>query len=291
MKRIIPLIVVLLIIGAGYYYWSQQRAGEKGPELAGSGTIEATQVEVTARIPGRILVIHAREGDRVTKDELLVELSHNELDRQLQQAQAAVEAAAQQVRLVRTNLTNARTERKRVRALHESGSVSRQKLDTVETAVKSLEVQRAGAAKLQEQAEAAVAFVESQIENAYLHCPLDGVVLTENLHVGENAFPGSSVLSLADLSDMWLTIYLPERLLGRVKLGMKARITADSYPDKTYEGRVSHISSEAEFTPKNVQTKQERVRLVYAVKIAVSDHGGELKIGMPADAELIEEAP
>ncbi len=117
--------------------------------------------------------------------------------------------------------------------------------------------------------------------------PFDGVVTVRHREPGETAPPGAPVLTLMNPDDRWVRIYVQEDRIGRLALGQPATITSDSYPDRTYEGRVTFIASEAEFTPKNVQTPEERVKLVYAVKVqVVGDPAFELKPGMPADVRL-----
>ena len=111
-------------------------------------------------------------------------------------------------------------------------------------------------------------------------------MLRKNLEVGETANPGVAILTLMDPTDMWLRAYVSETDLGRVRLGQPATISVDAFPGRSFAGTISEIASEAEFTPKNVQTKKERVNLVFRVKIAVRDAGGVLKPGMPADAQL-----
>ena len=301
-RKIVPILIVAAAVAAGAWWYLQQ--GEAaGPELGGSGTIEGTTAEVTPRIAGRIVAIHADQGDRVERDAVLVELSHEELDEQLAQVQAAVEtadamiaAARDQERLARTNLRHAQAETRRARDLQASGSLSRQTLDAAINVRDSLRAQVAAAhsqvaaAEAQRaQAEAQGRFVERQIENATLTCPLDGIVLHRNLEVGENAFPGSSVLTVVDDRNLWVKIYVSEATLGRVRVGMPARVTVDTFADRIFEGTVTYVSPVAEFTPRNVQTREERVRLVFAVKVRVDGSGGELKAGMPADVELVEQ--
>lgn len=128
---------------------------------------------------------------------------------------------------------------------------------------------------------------ETLLTETRLHAPLSGVVLSKNMERGEIALPGSSLLTLGDLKKVWLRAYINETDLGRVTVGQSAEIFTDTYPDKAYRGRLSFISSKAEFTPKQIQTKEERVRLVYRVKIDVDNPLMELKSGMPADARII----
>ena len=143
-------------------------------------------------------------------------------------------------------------------------------------------------ARLQ-QAREALAVAETRLGYATLASPLSGVVLSKNVEPGEFVAAGTPVVTVADLENVWLRAYINETDLGRVKVGQRVRVTADTYPGKRYEGRVSFIASQAEFTPKNVQTEKERVKLVYRVKVDIRNPNMELKAGMPADAEILLE--
>jgi HlyD family secretion protein len=134
---------------------------------------------------------------------------------------------------------------------------------------------------------AQVGLVESQLQDTVAISPIDGVVLVKSADPGEVLAPGTSVVTIGDIDHPWLRGYIGERDLGRVKLGMKAKVTTDSFPGKIYWGRVSFISSEAEFTPKQIQTKDERAKLVYRIKIDIDNPQHELKLNMPADAEIL----
>jgi HlyD family secretion protein len=138
-------------------------------------------------------------------------------------------------------------------------------------------------------ARASLALIDSQLADTTAVSPVDGVVLVKSADVGEVLAAGTTVVTVGDIDHPWLRAYINETDLGRVKLGKKARIRTDSYPDKEYEGRVSFIASEAEFTPKQIQTKEERVKLVYRIKIDLDNPRRELKSNMPADAEVILE--
>ena len=131
---------------------------------------------------------------------------------------------------------------------------------------------------------AALAAAEAQLGYTVLRSPGTGVVLRKHVEPGEMIAAGTPAVTIADLNNIWVKIYIPEPQLGRIKLGQTAEITTDSYRGKVYRGKVTFINSEAEFTPKNVQTQEERVKLVFAVKIAVDNPNQELKPGMPADA-------
>jgi HlyD family secretion protein len=135
-------------------------------------------------------------------------------------------------------------------------------------------------------AKATVGLIDTQLGETVAASPVDGVVLVKAADVGEVLAPGTTVLTIGDIDRPWLRGYVNETDLGRVKVGSAVRVTTDSYPGKSYNGRITFISSEAEFTPKQIQTQQERVKLVYRVKIEVENPNRELKSNMPADAEI-----
>jgi HlyD family secretion protein len=134
---------------------------------------------------------------------------------------------------------------------------------------------------------ASVALIDSQLADTIAASPVDGVVLVKAADVGEVLAPGTTVVTVGDIDHPWLRGYVNETDLGKIKLGAKAKVTTDSYPGKVYQGRVTFISSEAEFTPKQIQTEQERVKLVYRIKIEMDNPRRELKSNMPADAEIV----
>jgi HlyD family secretion protein len=134
---------------------------------------------------------------------------------------------------------------------------------------------------------ASVALIDSQLADTIVASPVDGVVLVKAADVGEVLAPGTTVVTVGDIDHPWLRGYVNETDLGKVKLGATAKVTTDSYPGKVYQGRVTFISSEAEFTPKQIQTEQERVKLVYRIKIEMDNPRRELKENMPADAEIV----
>jgi HlyD family secretion protein len=136
---------------------------------------------------------------------------------------------------------------------------------------------------------ASLSLVETQLADTVATAPVDGVVLVKSADVGEVLAPGTTVVTIGDIDHPWLRGYVNETELGKVRLGSKVKVTTDSYPGKVYNGRVTFIASEAEFTPKQIQTQQERVKLVYRVKIELENPNHELKLNMPADAEIVLE--
>jgi HlyD family secretion protein len=140
-----------------------------------------------------------------------------------------------------------------------------------------------------QQAEAALARLQVQLDQMTLTAPRDGIVTERPANPGELAAPGATLMNLGDLDRLTLTVFIPETQIGRVRVGHAARVTVDAYSNETFEGTVTFISMEAEFTPKNVQTKEERVNLVFVVKISLDNPDHRLKLGMPADAEIISD--
>jgi hypothetical protein len=167
-------------------------------------------------------------------------------------------------------------------------------------AAAALEAARAGAAtvdiRAQEvrvaeasvrEAQANVKRLETQVAELQVFAPLDATVLTKAVEAGEVVAAGKPLVLLGDLDHPWIKVYVPETVLGKIKLGTAARVFVDSFPRQPFQGTVSWVSDQAEFTPKNVQTAEERVNLVYAVKVIIQNAKRELKAGMPADAELL----
>jgi multidrug resistance efflux pump len=138
------------------------------------------------------------------------------------------------------------------------------------------------------QAEANLALLDTQLTKLTVYAPMDGVILTRNVEPGEFVQPGASAITMANLSELTITVYVPEDRYGEISLGQKATVTVDSFPNETFSATISSISDQAEFTPRNVQTVQGRSATVYAVKLKVSDPAGKLKLGMPADVVFIK---
>jgi HlyD family secretion protein len=137
-----------------------------------------------------------------------------------------------------------------------------------------------------EQARGQAGVADAQLTDTVIYAPIDGVVLVKSAEAGEVLAAGTTIVTVGDLDHPWLRAYVGETELGRVKLGQKVKLTTDSYPGKSYTGTVSFIASDAEFTPKQIQTKEERVKLVYRIKVDVDNSAHELKNNMPVDAEI-----
>jgi HlyD family secretion protein len=324
MKKRIPIIVVLLIFaGIGYYFYSQ-RNKENTNEIRVSGNVEITDADLGFKISGRVLERLVSEGDSVQAGQKVATLDASDLQQELAVRNAERQAALAQLKELEAGsrpeeiqqakavLERAqaeenrwRIEYERQRGLHEKDVISARELESaqlsyetatakVKEAKEAYTLAREGprqekieqARATLKQAEEAIELVKIQITYATLNSPMSGLVLADHVEPGEYASAGTPIVSVGDLKNVWVRAFIDETDLGRVKVGKAASIKTDSYPDKTYQGRISFISSESEFTPKNVQTEKERVKLVYRIKIDVPNPNQELKPGMPVDAQI-----
>lgn len=327
MKTRIRIAVPLLLL-AGIAAWLVLRGPAPGAgALAASGTVEGTEADLGFQVPGRLEEIAVVEGDVVSGGQELAWLDRGEMDAavaaataQLQMAEARLADVRRGPRLeeirqaesvldaARARALEAAREEERTRRLHEGGAVSRQALERAETvlevarsevrrASESLDLIRQGArAETIAAHQAAVAQARAQLAqaeavraHAVIRAPFPGRITVRHRQAGEVVGPGAPVLTLLDPMDRWVRIYVREDAIGRVRIGMAARIVSDTWPDQEYAGSVTFIGSEAEFTPRNVQTAEERTKLVYPVKVRItSDPDFHLKPGIPADVTLVE---
>jgi HlyD family secretion protein len=440
----VRILLLAVVIGAvGVYVFLRDGAGSSDGRIEGSGSIEATQVDVAPKVAGRVTALRVSEGEQVVAGQVLAELDHAELDDQVaqaravlasaearlaqaqsalatQQAQAAaaidqaraavdasrtrvpqagesvelqsasVAAQVQQARAqvqaasdvvvsaeaaaraaeatlqaAEATLARAQSDAVRAEALFQDGAVAAQQLDAAKTALAAAVAQRdaaraqrdaaraqrdaAGSALKQaqaalqvalanrrtvpirqldveasraqvnqaeaalrsaestaglvtqrardveaaaaavEQARAGLRLAETARGNAILRAPMAGVVLSHSVEVGDLVTVGAPVVTVADLSHPYLRIFVAESDLGHVKLGQPVEVRIDGFPDRVFQGTVQEISNRAEYTPGNVQTKEERVKLVFGVKVALTNPEGILKPGLPADAAILTE--
>jgi len=328
-RRRIPIVLVAIIVLILVLRFVVFRSSDDASVIVASGTVEATEAYLGFQVPGRIERIDALEGDMVTRSSELAWLDRTELQARKVAAEAQVHAAravlselesgfrSEEIAQARSalaateqNLTNTRRDFERTKRLYEGGAVSRQALDHQETAlelaqtehdlareqlqivetgprVERIAAQRATVA----QARASVAQIDAALNNAVIAAPFDGLVTVRHREPGEVVQAGAPVITIINPDDRWVRIYVRQDQVGRVQIGQAVTITADSYRDREYEGRVIFIASEAEFTPRNVQTTAERVKLVYRVKVQITgDQSFDLKPGLAADVRLATES-
>jgi len=389
MKRKVVLPIVLLIVAgaAGAVYLTDWLHPKPTGMLTVSGNLELTQVDISFKVPGKLVQLNVDEGDYVKKGQLIARIDRDQVQQQknrdeaslansesqYQQSETSIQwqrktlesdvalrkaevraakaqldqllagSRPQEIQEARAAVADAKAQNDQAKAdwdraqdLFKNDDISRQQYDQYRARLDSTgallrqaeerlalvvegprkedieaaraQVARAEAAvqvseanqlelKRREQdleahhadvarARAQVAMTDTQINDTVVVSPVDGVVLVKSAEVGEVLAAGTTVVTIGDIDRPWLRAYVNETDLGRVKLGQSASLSTDSFPGKKYPGHVSFISSEAEFTPKQIQTREERVKLVYRIKIDVDNRDRELKLNMPVDAEI-----
>jgi HlyD family secretion protein len=293
--------------------------------IEASGTIESTNIIVSSRTAGNIQTMNFIEGDKVKAGDTIIIIDHELLDIQLQQAIASKDAVEAQLNLMligariedinqaeqnlnqaKVNYETAERDKVRMQNLYNSRSITQKQYEDALARYDLMNAQYNAAQenfnKVKklfrpeeiEQAKAnlnksiaGVDLLKKNIRDSYVISPINGFLVKTFVERGETVTPMSSLFKVSDLDEVELVIYVSEEELGKVKLGQKAEVTIDTYQDKVYEGKVTYISPEAEFTPKNIQTKDERTKLVFAVKIKIPNKNYDLKSGMPADAKVL----
>jgi len=287
-KKALAAILVLAVAIAGYFGYRYWRALQDAlPEgiASGNGRIEAKLVDVAAKEPLRVKEILADEGKLVAPGDVLVRMDTATLEAELNEANASVASAKERMAASKSAIVRrksevelAKVELERARKLLEENAGSQQDFDRRKT---GLEVQKAtleeDEAKLRtttqevEVAQSNVAKIQTRIDDATLKSPVRGRVLYRLAEVGEVLGPGGKALTLVNLEDVYMEIFLPSEKATKLKIGADARITVDHAPGRAAAGSVSFVSPEAQFTPKQVETKSERDKLMFRVKIQVPE--------------------
>lgn len=299
--------------------------GKNEERIEASGNIEATNIIVSSQVSGKVFQILKDEGEKVNKGDTVIIIDPEFYELKLAEVMAAKDYAEAQFSLLKKgardedinqaeeNLRQAETtfnlaekDMLRMENLYQSKSITKKQYDDAlanfDVSMAKLSAAKENFHKVKnlsrpEELKQAEANLNRQIaltdlarkslNDCYVSSPTSGFITKKFIESGETTGMMSSLFQVADLSSVELVIYVSETELGKVKLGQKAEIKIDTYPDKTFEGKVIYISPEAEFTPKNIQTQEERTKLVFAVKIKIDNPEFELKDGMPADAVII----
>jgi HlyD family secretion protein len=288
MKKALWRILLLGLAGvASFAAWRQWKLAHQSPVpegiVFGNGRIESVQVDIAAKYGGRIKEILAREGDLVKEGQVLVRMDTSELDAELAKDKATLAQNEESAAEVRTEITKnesqlklAEVEYKRSYDLLSRKAISRSEYDkyktTLDTARASLDGSNAKLKTANQSIGAAAAVVkrtEAQLEDAILKSPVAGRVLYRLAEPAEVVALGGKVLTLINLGDIYMEIYLPSQEAARVKIGADARIVLDARPEYAAQAKVSYVSPEAQFTPKQVETRSERDKLMFRVKLQV----------------------
>lgn len=322
-KKLAPFVLLLVLLSGGFYWVYTKYFPAVSSSIQATGTIEATTVDLNVKSAGTIAALDFQEGDAVKKNQALAQLARSDLAAQRERdalgvlvaeaklddlvsgarAQEIKEAAAN-LNMAQTTLDKAALDLSRAEKLYSEGALPQQDLDQarvnmnlkknqVEVAQAKLSLLQSGTRPSQvsaasaevERAKAILKATETMLEDLKIYSPIDGTILSKNYEPGEYVPAGVSLATIADLRKLWIKVYIPTDDLPAVKLGQKVYFTVSG--DKTqFVGTVSHIASKGEFTPKTIQTKQERTNVVFAVKISVDNENAVLKPGMPADVVI-----
>lgn len=318
--KLAPLLILLLLLAAGSYWAYLKYFPPASTAIQATGTIEATTVDLDVKTAGTITSLACQEGSAVKQGQLLAELTRSDLIAQQAIDALAVQVAQTKLNdllagpreqetmvadanlnIAQINLDQARLDLGRIAALFQGGAISQQALEQAQVSAElkqnqlvsaqaslallqagSRGAQISGAAATVRQAQAVLQGAENMLADMNLYSPIDGTVLSRNYEPGEYVAAGVPLATIADLNRLWIKVYIPTDDLPAVKLGQPVHFTVSGDPTQ-YTGTVSLIASQGEFTPKTIQTKQERTNVVFAVKISVPNEDKVLKPGMPAD--------
>ncbi len=299
-------LLILLLAAGGFGYWKSLQ--DRLPEglSMGNGRLEATEVQIASKIPGRLAEVRVNEGDKVLQGQLLARMDTRTLEAQRSQAEAEVlrarenlSAAEANVQLRQSELLLANQELKRSQELFKRGFASQQiidqqqaRLNTGNAAVQAAQAQVAAVRAAIGAAQAQVAQLTSEIDDSSLRAPIDGIIQLRLAEPGEVLGAGGRVLLLIDPNDQYMNLYLPASVTGRLTVGDESRILLDALPNQPLPAKISFVAAKSQFTPKEVETRDERQKLVFRVKVRLTQPAAvpQAKPGMPG-AGYVRTAP
>jgi HlyD family secretion protein len=329
LRRLIPAVILIAAGATGFVWWRSQESAESTHTLALYGNVDIRQVDLAFNGAERITAMFVAEGDWVYAGQLLATLATERLAARVARAEAQVAAQAavvarlvagsrpEEINQARAELELAEAQARdakrtlaRQRELARKNMASTQEVDDALAAAESAaaRVKAAEAALVLALAgprqediaaaratlranEAQLTLAQRELVDAALYAPSDGVIRNRILEPGDMASPQTPVYTLALVDPVWVRAYVDEPDLGKIRPGMRARITTDSFPGKAYPGWIGYISPTAEFTPKSVQTSEIRTTLVYQVRVFVCNPEHELRLGMPATVGIDPSQP
>ncbi|MCB9209536.1 MAG: efflux RND transporter periplasmic adaptor subunit [Ignavibacteriales bacterium] len=319
MKKITILFVIIISL-----ILISCNNGNDGNAIEATGTIEATYVSLSSKVAGEITKIYFDEGAKVNAGDTILKIDDENLQLQLMQAKAMRESAEAQLSLLQVgsrkedvaqaealftqaevSFTQAEKDKERMQNLFDANSITKKQFEDVEAKYQIVKSQYEAAkenlrkitniARPEDMKKAQAGLNQTlanekillkNINDCKVTSPINGFVVEQFYEKGETVAPMSSLCKVADLNKVNLDLYVNEIELPNVQLNQKVTVTVDAFDDKTFDGKVIYISPESEFTPKNIQTPDERTKLVYKVKVEIENPELLLKSGMPADAEI-----
>lgn len=320
-KKMIALAVVLLVAAgaAAYKLWPGDAKA-----LKATGTIEVTKADIMPKVNGYLNALTVKAGDKVQAGQQIARINRTDYEAQVIRDEAALARAVAQLKdleagsrpqekleltaAVESALSRyekARVDFDRYQALYAKGAVSAQQMDSARSGLEvatgdltaarqrlslseegtrpdTIEAQRLEV----ERSKAVLAASKTMIDDTFVKSPITGLVLTKNYENGEYVNPGAALMTVGDMTDCWVKVYIPSTHLGRIAVGQSAEVRVDSFPGRVFPGTIQEIAQQAEYTPRQSITPSERANLVFAVKVQVDNGAGILKPGMPADVLL-----
>lgn len=295
--------LIVIIIAAGSYALYIYLKPDPLPNqvLYGNGHVEGTEIHVPAEISGKVTQSHTEEGKKAEAGQLIYELDSTALALRQDRARAQIRSleldgqrARREQEIWQHHLENAKRDLERFRDLRAKGTIPEQRLDQAENVyaeargrVAALKAEIGAIEGKIAAARRELDLVDNQLQKARISAPVAGTVLTKAVEAGEFVQPGQTVAVLVDLTRIELKVFLPLTQIGKIKIGDPARVRVDAFPDRYFQGRVTNIDQQAQFTPRDIHMPEERVRMVFGATLALDNPDGLLKPGMPADAWIL----
>ena len=307
MKRlrvVVAALAVLAAAGAGGWYWLEQQQQRLPDDIAlGNGRIEAQEIHIAAKYPGRVAEVLVEEGDYVEGGQVLARMDTTELDASLEEAKADIAQADQTVAEAKAEIARRESELKfaqqefnRALLLFDKGHVAQQRVEqrdmernTARAVLDAAQARLTTAERAVDAKVAAAKQIQTQIDESFLRAPRAGRIQYRLAEPGEVLVAGDRMVTLLDLSDVYMTIFLPTAEAGRAFIGSEARIILDAAPEYVIPAKVSFVAAEAQFTPRQVETAAEREKLMFRVKVKIDPalllaHAEKVKTGLPGEA-------
>ncbi len=304
-KRLLVVIAVLAVVGGVAYLVFATLQSSQLPEsiASGNGRIEASMVDIETKLPGRVAEVRVEEGDMVQKNSVVARLDTHELDARYKLAEAQIRQAEQQKKLAlavlrqrQSELSFAQKNLQRSQTLYVNKNISLAQLQQHETALQisqaaldAAQAQIVNADAAIDAAQAQADTVHANLDDSVMYAPIDGRVLYRLHEPGEVVGSGGKIVTLLDLQDVYMTLFLPTSQAGKVAVGSEARIVLDAFANIAIPARVTFVSPQAQFTPKAIETQSEREKLMFRIKVRIDEallrrHAEKIKVGLPGTA-------